>query len=328
MKKVNFILLILGLFFITQANLTARGESNQSGKTIVWKLGHIASEEHPWNDIAKYFSQKVSEYTNNLLTIEIFPSSQLGSEVDNINGIRGGTADMTLTGETLQNWAPLAALMAVPYAFENESQLIQAVSGKIGKAIVKDIEEKASLKPLFYILRAPRNLTSNRPIKTPAELNGFRLRVPNVPIFVDTWKALGAKPTPMAFQEVFTALQQSTIDGQENPYDLIYSAGFYEVQKYVNNTEHVRQWIYVVVGNDQWAKLNSEQQQGVLQASDDAQKYAYEVYQKGLAQYKQLLQDKGMQIVEVDQEAFRRKAMDAVQESLNAEQLKLLAEIQ
>ncbi len=329
MKKTLLLLIVLtsfarGLFAMGESS----GNSSGKGKKTVWKLGHIASGNHPWNDISLYFADKVKEYSNETLEIEVFPSSQLGGEVDNINGIRGGTADMTLTGETLQNWAPLAALMAVPYAFSNETQLLNAVDGEIGKRIVENIEEKAELKPLFYILRAPRNLTSNRAITKPEELKGMRLRVPNVPIFVDTWKALGAKPTPMAFQEVFTALQQNTIEGQENPYDLIYSAGFYEVQKYVNVTEHVRQWIYAVVGMKQWNRLNEEQKAAVEKASAESQKYAYNVYKTGLERYKGLLIEKEMKMVEVDQDAFRKKAEPAIIAALNKEQLALFETIQ
>ena len=92
--------------------------------------------------------------------------------------------------------------------------------------------------------------------ETPADLDGLKMRVPNVPLFVDVWKALGAKPTPMAFSEVFTSLQNGTIDAQENPLALIKSASFFEVQKYVNKTEHVRSWIYLTLSELTWNKLS------------------------------------------------------------------------
>ena len=147
-------------------------------------------------------------------------------ETDLIKGIQLGTVDFTITGESLQNWAPSAALLAVPCAVRDLAHLDKVVSGSAGEKIARDIEAKTQLKPLCYFARGPRNLTSNREIRRPDELNGLKVRVPNVPLFVKFWEALGAKPTPMAFSEVFTSLQNHTIDAQENPLALIKSASF------------------------------------------------------------------------------------------------------
>ena len=125
------------------------------------------------------------------------------------------------------------------------------------------------IRPIDYFARGPRELTSNSPIKSPDDLNGLKMRVPNVPLFIDVWKALGASPRPMAFSEVFTSLQNGTIDAQENPLALIRSANFYEVQKYVNLTDHVRSWIYLTISEITWKKLSSEQQQAVMEAAQD-----------------------------------------------------------
>jgi tripartite ATP-independent transporter DctP family solute receptor len=248
--------------------------------------------------------------------------------MDVINSIQLGTADMTITGESLQNWAPKAAMMAVPYAFRDSEHLHSAVNGDIGAEIEAQITERTNLVPLAWFERGPRELTSNRPIRTPDELDGLRLRVPNVPLFVDTWQAMGARPTPMAFSEVFTALQQNTLEGQENPLSLIESASFNEVQDYVNMTGHVRSWIYVVIGRNQLESMPEELQQVVRDAAQTMQEYQAELFVDDQARLEQALQERGMEFVEVDVDAFAEKARPAVLEALTEEQRELFDAIQ
>ncbi len=276
------------------------------------KLGHLANEDNIWHKAAVKFGEELSALTNGRIEVKVFPNESLGKEMDLINGMQLGTADMTITGESLQNWAPKAALLAVPYAYKSLDHMDAVAGGEIGEQIKAQIIEKARVRPIAYFARGPRNLTSNRPIKTPADLDGLKMRVPNVPLFVDVWKALGAKPTPMAFSEVFTSLQNGTIGAQENPLALIKSASFFEVQKYVNKTEHVRSWIYLALSELTWQKLSDADKKNVMEAAKRAQKYERELF---LADEKKLvgeLEAKGMTFVDVDGAAFAAKAKDAV----------------
>ncbi len=296
-------------------------------KVIKWKLGHNANTDHIWHQTAEKFADLVKEKSNAQLEIVIFPNGQLGSETDMINSVRLGTLDMVLSGETLQNWAPKAALMAVPYAFDSISHMRNVLDSNIGEEIALDIQEKAGLIPLYAHERAPRNLTTNKEIKSVEDVKGLIIRVPDVPVFVKTWEILGAKPTPMSLQEVFTSLQQNTIQAQENPYDLIDSLGFYEVQKYAYETEHVFQWIYALVGEKQFNKLPKELQNVVLEAAAEAQIYAQDEFDSFIAQAKQNIIDKGMTIVQVDKEAFRNKVTPAIQKILSKDQYGLYKRI-
>ncbi|MCK0752447.1 TRAP transporter substrate-binding protein [Chromohalobacter japonicus] len=292
------------------------------------KFGHLANEENIWNKAAERFKKVVEEESDGRIDVQIFPNEQLGTEMEVINSIQLGTADMTITGESLQNWAPKAAMMAVPYAFRDSEHLRKAVEGDIGKQIEQQIEEKAGLVPIAWFERGPRELTSNQPIKKPSDLDGLRLRVPNVPLFVDTWQALGAKPTPMAFSEVFTSLQQGTIDGQENPLSLIESASFNEVQDYVNMTDHVRSWIYVVIGKNKLESMPEDLQEVVLDAAQQMQSYEAKLFDEDQKRLRNALEEAGMEFVEVDQKAFADEAEPAVKASLNDEQQKLYEAIQ
>ena len=283
------------------------------------KLGHLANEDNPWHKASVKFGDELKRLTDGRIEVEVYPNESLGKEIDLINGMQLGTVDMTITGESLQNWAPMAALLAVPYGYKSIEHMDEVASGEIGDKIKQQIIEKVQIRPIAYFARGPRDLTSNRPIKSPDDLNGLKMRVPNVPLFVDVWKALGANPGPMAFSEVFTSLQNGTIEAQENPLALIRSANFNEVQSHVNMTEHVRSWIYLTIAESTWSKLSAEDQAAVMEAAKIAQAYERELFNASLADDRAYLESKGMTFVEVDGPAFQAKAKDAVLKNVNDE---------
>lgn len=283
------------------------------------KLGHLANEDNPWHLASVKFGEELSNLTDGRIAVEVFPNESLGKEIDLINGMQLGTVDMTITGESLQNWAPMAALLAVPYAYKSIEHMDEVASGEIGDQIKAQIVEKAQIRPIAHFARGPRNLTSNRAIAHPDELNGLKMRVPNVPLFVDTWKALGANPGPMAFSEVFTSLQNGTIESQENPLALIRSASFYEVQSHVNMTEHVRSWIYLTIAESTWNKLSADDQAAVMEAASRAQAYERDLFNKSIEADRAFLEEKGMTFVEVDGAAYQAAAKDAVLMNVNDE---------
>lgn len=296
---------------------------------IVWKMGHLTNEQHIWHRTALKFAELVKAKTGGEIEIAIYPNEQLGKEIENLNMIQAGTADLTISGESMQNWAPKAALIAAPYAFRSIDHMVKAITGDIGKEIANEIAEKVKVIPLIYHIRSPRNLTSNKPVSKPEDARGLRLRLPNVPLFVEAWKAVGAIPVVMAFSEVFTALQQGVIDAQENPYDLIYNASFYEVQKYVNETEHVIGWVWTVLGKKQFESLSKELQKAVLEAAQEAQAYANDLFYKEIPPIKQKLIEKGMTInSNVDKAAFQKIMSQAVEKVLKPEQADLYRRIQ
>lgn len=286
---------------------------------VTLKLGHLANEDNIWHKAAVKFGEEVAALSDGRVKVQIYPNESLGKEIDLINGMQLGTADMTITGESLQNWAPKAALLALPYGYRSLEHMDQVASGEIGKQIEAEIIEKASVRPLTYFARGPRNLSANKEIKTPAELSGFKLRVPNVPVFVAAWQAMGANPTPMAFSEVFTSLQNGTINGQENPLALFKSGGFYEVQKVINKTEHVRSWIYLVISERTWNKLSDADKAAVTEAAKRTQAYERQLFLADEAALVADLESKGVKFVDVDQAAFAAKAKDAVLKSVPAD---------
>ncbi|SHN09690.1 TRAP transporter substrate-binding protein [Roseibium suaedae] len=286
---------------------------------VTLKLGHPANEQNTWHLASVKFAEEVASRTGGRVKVEVYPNETLGKEMDVINGMQLGTADMTITGESLQNWAPKAALLAIPYAYKSLEDMDAVASGDLGKKIEAEIVDKVGIRPIAYFARGPRNLTSNRPITKPSELDGLKMRVPNVPLFLNVWKSLGASPTPMAFSEVFTSLQNGTIDAQENPLALIKSANFNEVQKYVNKTEHVRSWIYLTISEMSWEKLSAEDQKAVTEAAAAAQAYERELFLKQEGELVSELTGLGMTFVDVDSAAFAAAAKDAVLASVSDE---------
>lgn len=292
------------------------------------KFGHLANENHIYNQAALAFEEEVESRSDGRIDVQIFPNEQLGSESEMVSSIQLGTADMTITGEPLQNWgAPKAALLGVPYAIESSETLKRIAAGDIGKEIEKQIESQVGLVPLTWFERGPRELTSNRPIKTPGDLNGMILRLPDVPLHIKVWQALGAKPTPMAFGEMFSALQQGTIKGQENPLSLIESASLYEVQDYVNMTDHVRSWIYVVIGKRKLESMPEELQAVVREAADNMHETYQTLFVEDQKRLRESLQERGMEFVEVDQKAFSERARKAVEANFSGETLSLYHEM-
>lgn len=304
-------------------------KSSQAKVEYVLRFGHLANEQNIWHKAALKFAEEVQQRSQGRMIVKVYPNEQLGKEMDMITGILAEVMDIMITAESLENWSlPYAILCATPYAIRDSDHLHKVAGGAIGKEMAQHVIDVAGLKPIAYFERGARNLTSNIPIRHPDDLQGLIIRVPNVSLYVSTWSALGAKPTPMAFSEVFTALQQSTIHGQENPFALIRNAGLYEVQKYVNLTEHVKGWAYVVMGNKQFEKLPEDLQQLIIESAKIMQEYEHSLFLEQEALDVQFLKDKGMEFIEVDKEPFEKLARKAVRESFTKEQIELYERIQ
>jgi len=321
MKKLCIVLLALSVF-VSFASAALAADK------IVLKFGHLADEKNTWHLGALKFKELVEKNSGGRIEVKIYPNEQLGKEKDLVTSIQTGTADMGIFGETLTTFgADKTIFMATPYLLRDAAHLHKIAGGEIGREIEAQVLEKAKLRVLGYMERGPRELTSSRPVKTPDDLKGMKIRLPNVPIFLAAWEALGAKPIPMAFSEVFTSLQQGTIEGQENPYALIASAHFYEVQKFLNKTSHVRGWIYVCIGEKRFASLPDDLKKVVLDAGKEMQAYENKLFLEEEGKLEKLLKEK-MTFVDVDQAAFAKIASEAVLKNLNDSQKEMYKKIQ
>ncbi|MEL6250443.1 MAG: TRAP transporter substrate-binding protein [Bacteroidota bacterium] len=297
-------------------------------KVYTFRIGHVANEDHTWHQAFLYFKKILDERTNGRINIEVYPAEQLGKEIEVIRSIQAGIVEMTITAGTLQNWTEMAGFCETPFLLKDSTHLHRVADGPIGKRIEADILENTGMRPLAYFERGARHLTSNRPIRHPDELKGIILRTPNVPSYITAWEALGAKPTPMAFSEVFTSLQQGTIEAQENPFAMIRSASFAEVQDYLNLTGHLISWVYIVVGEKQFQALPDKLQKEFAQAAKDMQIYEHSMFLRNEEMIKEELQEKGMEFIEVDKQAFSEKSSKALYDRLSPEMQKIYREIE
>lgn len=308
----RFIKVLFIVIFLTQCKADKKPEVHLMASILV-------NDTDTWYLALDHFSKVLDERSNGRIRLDVYHSEQLAKEIESIRLIQAGIIDMTATSSTLNNWIEIAAFCELPFLLRDTIDMQNLIAGPVGKRIEKEMLEVIGLHPLGYFQRGARHLTSNRPIRHPDDLKGLIIRVPNVPSFVTAWSALGAKPTPMAFSEVFTSLQQGTIEAQENPFALIQSAGFAEVQKYLNLTEHVVSWVYPVIGEKQLNAMPADLREIFLKAADEMIVYEHQLFLKNEMVVQNELKEKGMEFIEVDKNAFSEKCSDAIYRSLSPE---------
>ncbi|SDD87828.1 tripartite ATP-independent transporter solute receptor, DctP family [Pricia antarctica] len=301
--------------------------SDKKEPEFLFRTALLVNEDHTWFKAFAYFGEILEERSDGRIKVEIYPSEQLAKEIEAIRLIQADVIDMTTTGSTLTNWFEVATFCELPFLMQDSTDMNRYINGPIGKLMEEEMIEKSGLRALGHFERGARHLTSNRPIRHPDDLKGLIIRVPNVPSFVTAWSALGAKPTPMAFSEVFTSLQQGTIQAQENPFAMINNAGFAEVQKYVNLTGHVISWVYPVVGEKQFQRLPSDLQEIFLLAGKDMQDYEHRLFLENEKSVQEELKTKGMKFIKVDKKAFEEKCSNAIYESLSPEMQKIYRQL-
>jgi len=315
----HILTLIIATFFIQC--------SQEKEPEFLLHASHLVSENHTWYKSFEYFAEIIEERSNGRIVVKNYHSEQLAKEIEAIRLIQAGVIDMTITGSTLNNWIEVIAFCELPFLLRDSVDMKNLINGPLGKRMEQEMKDKTGLRPIGYFQRGPRHLTSNRPIKHPDELKGLIVRVPNVPSFVTTWEALGAKPTPMAFSEVFTSLQQGTIEAQENPFAMIKASGFSEVQDYINLTAHVISWTYPVIGEKQYQALPQDLKQIFDEAALDMQHYEHQLFVENEQKVQDELKAKGMEFIEVDKAAFGDKCRKAIFESLSPEMQEIYNEI-
>jgi tripartite ATP-independent transporter DctP family solute receptor len=262
---------------------------------------------HPLNVRANAAAEAIRKETNGRVDIQVHPNNQLGSDTDMLSQVRSGAIDfMTLSGLILSTLVPVASINGIGFAFKDDQQVWAAMDGELG-AHVRGAIQKAGLYPFEKIWdNGFRHITSStKPIATPADLKGFKIRVPVSPLWTSMFKALDAAPASINFAEVYSALQTKIVEGQENPLAIVQTAKLYEVQKYCSLTSHMWDGFWFLANGKMWNKLPKDLQTIVakhinaagLAQRDDVRRLnnSVEVELKG----------KGMAFNNVDKEAFR-----------------------
>jgi tripartite ATP-independent transporter DctP family solute receptor len=234
-------------------------------KAVTIRLGHVGFPGSIFDIVSNKFAKDVNEALKGKVEVKVFHSSQLGSDEQMIKGIRVASPEMVAPSTVMSTVEQKYGVFEMPYLIVNRAHMKKVAENKQVQKALFDTLPARGIRVLGVWENGFRHITNNRrPIKYPGDLNDIKLRVPGGVWRVKMFKAYGANPSPMPFSEVYSALQQGVMDGQENPFPQIFSAKFHEVQKYLSLTGHVYTPAYLIVNEDFWKKLPKDVQDTIL----------------------------------------------------------------
>src|SRR5690554_3627986 len=261
--------LALGISLAVMASANASDFADMDPVTL--RLAHVVNEQDGFHIAAMKFEELVEERTGGKVSVDLYPNASLGDERTLLEGMQIGTVDMgVITNGPVANFLEEMAVFELPFLFESPEAAYGVLDGEIGQELLGRLSE-VNLKGLAYAERGFRNLTnSERAVNTPEDMKGMRIRVMENPVYIDTFRELGADAIPMAWTEALTAMQQGTIDGQENPVNVVHSFKLNETQTNMTMTRHSYAPAIFVMGLPVWAKLGDEAQEIIVQSAQDA----------------------------------------------------------
>jgi TRAP-type transport system periplasmic protein len=285
------------------------GSATAQAQQNILRFNHVLGPKEPYHDGFQKWAKRVGERTNGQLRIEVFHSAQLGKEEDIIEQIRqGANIGQNTDSARMGNYVPGIAVMNGPYFAETLEEVAQLRKAPTVVKWQEELATKFGLKVLsFNWVQGYRHFFTNKPVKTPEDLKGLRIRTPPAPIWQESIRALGAVPVAMAFGEMYPGLQQRAIDGVELVYNNIPGGRFYEVLKYANETKHIMLINFEVVSAQWFDKLPKEHQAILIEECDKAGEDTSREIFRLEAEVEQQLKGRGMTIVkDVDLPAFRK----------------------
>ena len=274
----------------------------QAAETI--KFGHVGQPGSLMDKTATEFAKRANEKLGDEAEVRVYGSSQLGSDTQMLRKLKLGTIDMSLPSTVMSSVAPSFALFEMPFLVDNREHMAriresELISGKLDEAAASQ-----NYKILGVWENGFRNITNNeRPISSPDDLNGIKLRTPNGQWRVRMFKSYGANPTPMPYSETFVALQTGAVDGQENPLAQIYPARFYEVQDYLSLSHHVYTPAYVLAGAS-WQRMSEDVREILKETAQEMQPVALEMGEQLDEDLLTKLKDEGMKVNDIDRQSF------------------------
>jgi tripartite ATP-independent transporter DctP family solute receptor len=254
------------------------------------------------------FKDEVEKLSGGLIQVDVYPSGQLFTQQGELDAVRKGTIDIAYEGpEWLSDSIPYLSMFGAAYTFQNYDQMAKTFNGPIGKKIFEEVAGKAGVRPLaaFYVGTRQLNLAAKvGPVTKPEQMKGVKLRMPNSATWIAMGKALGANPTPMAFNEVYMGLKTGAVDGQDNPLPTDKNAKFYEVTKYIVLTNHSIFSVWPAINEKKWESLTKEQQGWVMQAMEKAREFCDKTNLDNEKNILAFLQSQGLSIIDPDRAAF------------------------
>ncbi len=326
-KSISLVLISILLFSLVVGCSAQTSTAENNGKSTqsqvksdkVLKVGLTTAETHSCNKSFEKFKEVLGDLSGGTIKVEIYPNSQLGNDTDSVGDVQLGNISMTnISSAIVSQFVPSLAVFDLPFLFNDRNDL-QAMydSEDIGGKLNKDMES-AGFKCLGLWDAGYRHLTnSKKEITNPSDLSGMKIRTMSSNYHIRAWELYGASPTPISFTELFTALQQKTVDGQENPYGLIVSQKFYEVQPYLSTTGHILTVTPLIMNKDLYDSLTAQEQEWVNKAAIESTAYNREIATQEEVDSKNTIIDLGVKVYEMSEAErleFRKLALPVYEE--------------
>jgi len=321
---VGLLVATIGFSLLLRVQKQAGGARQQ----MVLKLGHGLDTSHPVHLAMEFMKERLQELSGGSVTVDIYPSSVLGSETQCIEQLQNGSLAMTKTSSAaMENFIPTMVIFGLPYVFRDAEHNWKVLNGEIGQQLLQQGESRF-LRGLCYYDAGSRNFyTKERPVRTPADLKGLKIRVQNSKTAIDMVKAMGGSPTPIAWGELYSALAQGTVDGAENNLPSFTSNKHYEVCKHFSLDGHTRVPDMLLMSSRVWDKLDPQIQAWVQQAADESSVFQRKLWKEKTVEAMEQARAEGVAIYEVDVAAFADKVAPMLQEVENPEVKALLKRI-
>ncbi|MCY1504021.1 Sialic acid-binding periplasmic protein SiaP [compost metagenome] len=291
---------------------SALGVSGIASAQTKLKWAHVYETSEPFHKYSVWAAEEIKKRSNGKYDIQVFPASSLGKEADINQGLTLGTVDIVLTGASFagNSYKPLA-ITYFPFIFRDAEHQLKYARSDVFKELAKGYDDKTGNHITALNYYGARHVTSSaaKPVSKPEDMKGLKIRVPDAPAYLAFPKSLGANATPIAFAEVYLALQSGTVDAQENPLPTIEAKKFYEVQKNISLTGHIVDSLLTVVSGQLWAKLSADEKK---MFNDVMQEAAEKTGREIIASETRLVEEfkkKGNNVITVDKGAFREAVL-------------------
>ena len=324
MKRIRA--LAAGLCIVLAASLSFAAEK------ATLKFAHNYPLGHPHYEGAELFKKLVEQRSGGQLEVQIFPNNQLGNDRQIFEAMKLGSIDIILTDQGVPSYAgqPIWAILQSPYMYRDYDHAFKAFRAPLLQQLYDRCEREIRvtvLDPMWYY--GIRHLTTaKKVVRSPADLKGMKIRAPTIPVFVKAVEFMGGSPVPISFPDLYLALKQGVVDGQENPVATILANKYYETQKYLMLTGHILSKNASFMNTDRLGKLPAAQQEIVKQAMTEAGRHNDKLMLESEQSIQKKLVELGMQVVEPDVQAFRDSAYSGVKSWLKPEEFEVYSKIQ
>lgn len=309
--------LVIAALFAAAALLSQPAQAQR-----VLRFGHVYETAHPMHAASVAAAEHMGRCTNNAVRVDVFPASQLGSENALNEQIRFGGVDIILTGQLFASTAfPALAVGGTTYIFRDRAHALAYRTSDVFRELMEGYSRATSQHMLAAGYFGAFNVSSNRPFRNPEEMRGLRVRVPNTPAFMAFPRAAGANPTPIAFAEVYVALQQGVVEASINPLPVTFAFRYYEVQRYVVLTGHLMEFAILIYSDNAWRALNAQQQTCAREMANLYGEHSTRaIVQQEDNLRQEMTQRNLIQFVDPDREAFQRATASVVEELVRSGQ--------